>query len=48
MQAQNQYLDYLIDASFQGVYRLFILSFEDNGDRTGHAGYFLLKVEIKD
>ena len=29
-QAQNQYLDLLIDPSFQGVNRLFILSFEDN------------------
>ena len=30
MQAQNQYLDFLIDPSFQGVNRLLVLSFEDN------------------
>ena len=26
----NEYLDYLIDPNFQGVNRLFVLSFEDN------------------
>ena len=30
VQAQNQYLDYLVDPSFQGVNRLFVLSFENN------------------
>ena len=34
IQTQNQYLDYLIDPSFQGVKRLFVLSFEDNACRT--------------
>ena len=29
-QAQNQYLDYLIDPSFQGVKGLFVLLFENN------------------
>ena len=29
-QARNQYLDYLIDSSFQGINRLFVLSFENN------------------
>ena len=34
IQAPNPYLDYLIDQkSFQGVNRLFILSFENNTDR---------------
>ena len=28
VQEQNRYLDYLIDPSFQGINRLFILSFE--------------------
>ena len=46
-QNQNQYLDYLTDPSFQGVNRLF-LPFEKNAFRTGHAGYFLPTVEIKD
>ena len=38
----------MIDASFRGVNRLFVLSFEDNAVRTGHTGCFLPKVEIKD
>ena len=42
-----QYLDYLIDPSFQGVNRLFVLLFENNNDRTAHTAYFLRTVEIK-
>ena len=30
IQAQNQYLDYLVDPSFQGVNRLSVLSFQNN------------------
>ena len=30
MQVRNQYLDYLIDPSFRGVNRLFVLSFENH------------------
>ena len=30
---QNQYLDYLIEPSFQGVNRLYLLWFEDEGQR---------------
>ena len=41
IERQNQYLDYLIDPNFQGVNRLFVLSFEDNSHRTRHTGYFL-------
>ena len=37
MQAQNQYLHYLIDPSFQGVNRLFILSFENNAHQTSYT-----------
>ena len=44
----NEYFDYLIDPSFQGVNRLFVLSFENNAHRRRHTGYFLPKVEIKD
>ena len=44
IQQQNSYLDYLIDPSFQGVNRLFALSFEN---RIGHIEYFLPKVEKK-
>ena len=46
--AQNRYLDYLINPSFQGVNRLFALSFENENDRTSHSTYYLPKVEIKD
>ena len=46
--AQNRYLNYLINPSFQGVNRLFVLSFENENDRTSHSTYYLTKVEIKD
>ena len=46
--AQNKYLNYLINPSFQGVNRLFVLSFENENDRTSHSTYYLPKVEIKD
>ena len=48
MQAQNQYLDYLIDPSFQGTNRLFVSSLEDNTVKTGDTEYILIKTEIKD
>ena len=44
----NQYLDFLIDPSVQGVNTLFVLSFENECDRKVHTGYYLPKVEIKD
>ena len=37
----NQYLDFLIDPSFQEVNRRFILSFEDNAHRASFEKYFL-------
>ena len=43
-QTRDQYLDYLIDSSIQGVNRFFVLSFEDNAHRIRHTEYF--KVEI--
>ena len=46
--AQNRYLNYSINPSFQGVNRLFVLSFENEDDRTSHSTYYLPKVEIKD
>ena len=45
---QNRYLNYLNNPSFQGVNRLFVLSFEYEDDRTSHSTYYLPKVEIKD
>ena len=46
--AQNRYLNHLINPSFQGVNRLFILSFENEDDRTLHSTFYLAKVELKD
>ena len=43
-----QYLDYLVDPSFQGINRLFVLSFQNNVVRVGHTRHFLPKVETKD
>ena len=46
--AQNRYLNHLINPSFQGINRLFVLSLENENDRTSHSSYYLPKVEIKD
>ena len=48
IQASNTYLDYIIDPDFQGVNRLFVLSFENATDRRVSIKYYLPKVEIKD
>ena len=44
---QNQYLDFLINCSFQGVNRLFALLFQNEIDRKVHTGYYLPQVETK-
>ena len=44
---QNPNLNYIIEPSFQGVNRLFILAFENDTQRTSHSGYYLPNVEIK-
>ena len=46
-QAQNQYLDYLIDPSFYEVNRVFVLLFENVADRTVYTRYYFTKVDIK-
>ena len=46
-QQRNRYLDFLINPSFQGVNILFVLSFENNGDRTSYPRYYIPLVEIK-
>ena len=46
-QLQNQYLDYLIDPSFQGENRFFALSFGNEDDRESYNRYYLPTVEIK-
>ena len=45
---QSRYLNLLVNPSLQGVNRLFVLSFENENDRTSHSTYYLPKVEIKD
>ena len=45
---QNRYLNHLVDPSYQGVGRLFVLSFENETGRTSHSTYYLPKAEIKD
>ena len=44
IQAQNRYLDYPFDPSFQGVNRLFVLSIENDAYRTNYRRYFLSNV----
>ena len=46
--AQNPNLNHLVERSFQGVNRLFVLVFENDDDRTSDDEYYLPKVEIKD
>ena len=46
--AQNPYLNRLIQPSFQGVNRLFILAFENDAQRISIKRYFIPNVEIKD
>ena len=41
-------LNFLINPSFQGVNRRFVLPFENENGRTSHSTYYLPKVEIKD
>ena len=46
--AQNPDLNHLVEPSFQGVNRLFVLAFENDDDRTSDDQYYLPTVEIKD
>ena len=46
--AQNPNLNHLVEPSFQGVKRLFVLAFENDDDRTSNDKYYLPTVEIKD
>ena len=46
--AQNPNLNHLVEPSFQGVNRLFVLAFENDKQRTSHKAYYLPNVEIKD
>ena len=45
----NPNLNYVVEPSFQGVNRLFVLAFENDTQRTPHSGYYLPNVvELKD
>ena len=46
--AQNPNLNHLVEPSFQGVNRRFVLAFENDDDRTSDDEYYLPTVEIKD
>ena len=46
--AQNPSLNHLVEPSFQGVNRLFVLAFDGDTQRASAKGYYLLNVEIKD
>ena len=46
--SQNANLNHLIEPSFQGVTRLFILAFEDDAQRISRKRYYIPNVEIKD
>ena len=41
-------LTHLVEPSFQGVNRLFVLAFENDDDRTDHEKSYVTTVEIKD
>ena len=48
-QTENNKLNYLTDATFTKVNRLFILSFQNNeNDRTSFSKYYTPNVQIKD
>ena len=46
--ARNPNLNHLVEPSFQGVNRLFVLAFENDAQRTSARRYYLPTVEIKD
>ena len=46
--AQNANLNHLIEPSFQGVNRLFVLAFENDAQRTSNKRYYIPNREIKD
>ena len=46
--AQNPNLNHLVEPSFQGINRFFVLAFENDNDRICDDEYYLPTVEIKD
>ena len=47
-QTKNNNLNYLIDPTFTNLNGLFVLTFENEDDRTSFSKYCVPKVEIKD
>ena len=47
-QTKNNNLNYLIDPTFTKVNRLFVLSFENENNRTSFSKYYASNVQIKD
>ena len=45
---RNPNLNNLVEPSFQGVNRLFVLAFENDAQRTSQNAYYLPNVQIKD
>ena len=48
LNAPNPDLDFLIDSSFQGVNRIFVLPVNANDNRIGHSGYYPPTAKVKD
>ena len=47
-QTKTNKLNYLIDLTFRKVNKLFVLSSENEKDRTSFSNYYTRNVEIKD
>ena len=47
-QTKNSNLHYLIGSTFTNVNRLFVLTFDNEYDRTSFSKYYVPKIEIKD
>ena len=47
-QTENNNLNFLIDPTFTNGNRLFVLTFENEDDRTSFSKYYFTKFEIKD
>ena len=41
-------MNHLVDPSFQGMNRVFVLSFENEDDERSHSDNYLPKIKIKD
>ena len=44
---RNANLNHLVETSFQGINRFFVLAFEGDPQRTSHSSYYLPNIEIK-